>query len=131
MSIAWVSDVGTSSTWWVTTTSGGAPASVGEVVEGLDELLTSGEVEPRGRFVQQHDGRLVHQRPGEQDAAALARRQCDQGMLGEAADPHPFEALRGPLVVACRVAVPPRLEGAVPSGAHGVERRECWPQLVG
>ena len=44
----------------------------GEVVEGVDELLPAGEVEPGRRLVEQHDGRVVHQRPGEQDAS-LAR----------------------------------------------------------
>ena len=103
----------------------------GEVVEGLDELFASGQIEARRRLVEQHDGRLVHQRAGEQHAAALSRRQRGERVVGEAADAHAVEALPRPLVVGCGVAVPPRFEGAVASRAHGVERRQGGPQLVG
>ena len=103
----------------------------GEVVEGVDELLPAGEVEARRRLVEQHDGRFVHQRAGEQHTASLARRQRDQRVVGEPGDAHPVEALAGALVVVRRVAVPPRFEGAVPRRPHGVERRQRRAQLVG
>ena len=87
ISIAWVSDVG-----HVLDVMGddderrraGVPS---EVVEGVDQLFTAGEVESGRRFVEQHDGRFVHQRAGEQHPAALARRQGDQRVLGEPATP--------------------------------------------
>ena len=47
----------------------------GEVVERGDELLAPAEVEAGRRLVEQHDGRVVHQRAGEQHPLALARRQ--------------------------------------------------------
>ena len=93
---------GMSSTWCVTTTVGGASGIGGEVVERLDELLATAEVEAGRRLVEEHDGRVVHQRAGEQHPLALARRQRLERPLGEAGDAHPLEAVERPGVVVGR-----------------------------
>ena len=64
---------GMSSTWWVTSTSGGAVGSVGEIVQRRDELLSTGEIESGRRLVEQQERRVRHQRPGQQHPLALAR----------------------------------------------------------
>ena len=52
-------------------------------------------------------------------------------VVGERPDAHAIETFLSAFVVLRRVAVPPRLEGTVASGANGVEGRQRRPQLVG
>ena len=128
----WVMPGGMSSTWWVTSTSGGAVGSAARSAERRDELLSTGEVESGRRLVEQHEGRVVHQRPGQQDPLALARRQrAERSRSAKPPDPHPLEAGQRPLVVGRRVPVPPRLEGGVAGRPHDVERAQRRAQLVG
>ena len=94
------------------------------VVEGVDELLATAEVEPGGGLVEQDDRRIVHQRAGQQHPLALARRQRFERSFGEAADAHPLEARPRPIVVVGGVAVPPRFQRGEAGGADGVEDAE-------
>ena len=114
---------GMSSTWWVTTTLGGAVGIGGEVVERGDELLAPAEVEARRRLVEQDD------RPGRSSACGRAARAGARPTTAmpssrSAKPPTPIRSRHSwaRVVVGGGVAVPPRLEGGVAGRAHDVER---------
>ena len=103
----------------------------GEVVERGDELLAAGEVQPGGWLVEEHHGRVVHQRAGEQHPLAFAGRQRPELTLGELGDFEALETLGRPTIVGRAVAVPPRLEGGVAGGAHDIEGAQRRAELLG
>ncbi len=81
-----------------------------------DELFPTADVESGGRFVEQHDARLVHQHAGEEHALALAGRQRGKRVRGErAAAPLPQELVRA-LAVGVGVPMPPGRERRITRG---------------
>ena len=68
----------------------------GQVVERRDELLAAAEVEAGRGLVEQHHGRVVHQRAGQQHASGARRTTASRAPLGEPSDAHPLEAGQGP-----------------------------------
>lgn len=103
----------------------------GEVIERFDELLPPGEIEPGRGLVEQHDRRLVHQRPGEQHPRPLARRERAEEMCRQPGDAHPLEAVDRSGIVVGAVSMPPRFERGVARRADDVERGERRPELIG
>ena len=66
---------GISSTWWVTTTNGGRSGSAARSSSAATSCSRPPRSRRGGRLVEQDHRRVVHQRPGQQHALALARRQ--------------------------------------------------------
>ena len=121
-SSAWVKPGGISSTWWVTSTAGGAVRVGGQGGEGRHELLAAAEVEAGGRLVEQHQPGLGHQRPGQQHPLALAGgAACRACRSARSPDAEAVEQGPGRWPVGLVVAVPPRLERAV-AGASSRRR---------
>jgi hypothetical protein len=54
-----------------------------QLVDQVQDLLLVTDVQRRGGFVEQQDGRLLGQRPGQECPLPLAARQCVQRPLRE------------------------------------------------
>ena len=122
---------GMSSTWCVTSTSGGA---VGSVVRSASAATSCSRPARSSRA----DGSSSSTRAGSVISVRASRtrwRSPDDSELSgrgrEPLDPHALEAGQCPLVVRRRVPMPPRLEGGVAGRAHHVEHGQLLAQLVG
>ena len=103
----------------------------GKVPEGGDEILTSGEIESRGRFVEEHDPRLGHERAGEQHPLTLTCRHRDEAALSEPTDTHPVETVRRPCPISLVIGVPPRFQRGVLRSHDDIECSEIGSKHVG
>lgn len=103
----------------------------GEVPEGRDEILTAGEIESSGRFVEEHDSRLRHERAGEQHPLTLTCRHRNEAAVGEPTDTHPVETVRRPCPISIVIGVPPRFQRGVLRGHDHIECSEIRSKHVG
>ena len=110
---------------------GGVAGSCGEVAEAS----RPGPPGRRGRgrpWARRAAAARVRRRASGPAAPAAARpTTACRTALGEVVDAHPVEHRRRPGPVVVVVGVPPRLEGGVLRGHHGVEHGEVGPQQVG
>ncbi len=63
-----------------------ADAAAGEVADEVLDVADRDRVDAGEGLVEQHEGRLAGQRPGDLAAPALAARQRDRGRLAQAGD---------------------------------------------
>ena len=115
---ACVNPGGTSSRWWVTSTSGGRVASPRPRREVAHELLAAADVEAGVRFVEQHDAGLVHQRAREQHPLALTGRQRGERCSASFSLWKCASSATRTVAVRVGVGVPPGRERGVLRGHH-------------
>jgi hypothetical protein len=103
----------------------------GEVPEGGDEILTAGEIESSGRFVEEHDPWFGHERAGQEYPLTLTCGHRDEAALGEPTDSHPVETVRRPRPISLVIGVPPRFERCVLGGHDNIKCSEIRSKHVG
>ena len=101
-----------------------------EVVERGNELLSTDEVEARRGLIEQQDGRVVHERAGEQHALAFARRQRGERLRSGVRDADLVQELERPIGVGLFVVVPPGFERGEPTAPHDLLAGQRPPQLI-
>ena len=104
--------------WW----TGRVARPLREVVH---QLLAPADVEAGGRFVEQDDAGLVHQRPRQEHALSFAGGECGQPVIGERARAEVVEQFEGAGAVGGSVRVPPRRERGVLGRHHDLGRRHA------
>ncbi len=76
--------------------------------QGEDVELVA-DVEVVGRLVEDEQGRLLHERPRDQDALSLTAGERCEGTIPQLRDAHPLQRLAGAGGVARRVGLPEAL----------------------
>ena len=84
--------------------------------ENETQSFLGGRVEGRGRLVEEPEGPLRHQQPGERHPAALAGREIGHRQAGRVGEPH---RLQGVPRLQCRVSEEVAGEGQVLLGSEG------------
>ena len=84
--------------------------------------LAGAQVQAGGRFVEEQQVRIGHERPGDRRPPPLARRQRRERVVHDGAQAEALRQLAGPRPIGVRVVVPPRLGSRV-AGGHDQVRR--------
>ncbi len=92
----------------------------GEHGQGRDEVLTTAEVQPGGRLVEQQELGVGHQGTRDLDALALALAEGAEGALGQLGGADLGQQLGGPVVVELGVVLAPAAHDAVRRGDDDV-----------
>ena len=103
----------------------------GQPAQGGNQALPAAHIEAGGRFVQQQQGRIAHQGPGDEDLLALAVGEHAEAPVGDGLEAGAGEQAAGPVPFAVVVVVPPGLQGPVPGAHHHLGGRQLGNQLLG
>ena len=99
--------------------------------EHAHDLLSSRQVERRGRLIEEHQPWLGRQRSGHEHPLPFPRRAGPETAGGEISDTNSFECVERVGAIGVVVLVPPRLQCTVGRRHHDVAHEQVGSQLIG